>query len=163
MGDAQSGLTSEVFMRSHGLLSDGRQGVRERIQEITAQRMRTIVNKLEGPDSLSGEDIACVKLWIVGDAESYTLMENNFQGWLNEFERLRGVLAAYANKNLSPEDLAKLQGILEDALRVSADIANFLEKKERIKKFNEAIQDSASLDREILKHILESKLKSSQM
>lgn len=163
MGDAQSSLTSEVYMRSHGLLSDGRQAVRERIQEMTIKRMRTVISKLDENKDLLADDLECVKLWIVGDAESYTRMENNFQDWISEFERLKGVLAKYTGSDLSADDLVKLQGVLEDALRVSADIANFLEKKERIKKFETATQDPASLDREILKKVLESKLSSSKM
>jgi hypothetical protein len=99
-------------------------------------------------------------LWIVGDADAYTAMENDYQAWLAEYDRLIGVLASYQDKSLSAGEIMKLQGVLEDALRISADIGNYLEKKERIDKFHAAIGDQASLDRGVLRQILETKLNS---
>jgi len=160
MQEAQNNMTASEFMRAAGFLSHNKDEVRENLQSTTASEMKRIVQKLKGNDSLNADEIKCMKLWIVGDAESYVAMENNFKEWLAEFERLKGVVAGYENRELSFDDLFKLQGILEDAVRLSADIGNFLEKKERMAKFQEATQNQASLDREILVRILEEKLKS---
>ncbi len=96
-----------------------------------------------------------MKLWIVGDARSYAKMENNFNDWVNEFKRLKTVLAEYEDKDLSKVQLLNIRGVFEDAARAAADIGNLLEKKERIKKFEEATKSPQGLDREILVDVLE--------
>ncbi|OPX28180.1 MAG: hypothetical protein B1H08_06370 [Candidatus Omnitrophica bacterium 4484_171] len=107
---------------------------------------------------LSQEDINIMKLWIVGDAQSYAKMENNFNDWVNEFKRLKTVLAEYEDKDLSKVQLLNIRGVFEDAARAAADIGNLLEKKERIKKFEEATKSPQGLDREILVDVLEQKI-----
>ena len=87
-------------------------------------------------------------------------MENNFQDWLQEFKRLETVLKEYDNKECSPNDLFKLHGILQDAIRISYDIANFLDNKERITKFEKAASDVSNIDTDVLVRILTAKLQS---
>jgi len=163
MKKAQEGMFSGDFMRAAGILSDSRAAVREKLQEATFKEIKAVITKLEDNKPLISQDLDSIKLWIVGDAESYTKMENNYQDWLNEFDRLGSVLKDFENRQLSPGDLFKLQGILEDAVRVSADIGNYLEKKERIQRFQEATRDPASLDKELLVKMLRSKLISKDM
>lgn len=163
MKEAQENMVSGEFMRAASFLSENKERVREKIQENTSKEISTIIKKLENGEPLTAEDLDYIKLWIVGDAESYIKLENNFQDWVDEFKRLQGVLDKYEDKELSSEELFRLQGILEDAIRVSADIGNFLEKKERIKKFEEATKDSASLDRQVLIEILRAKLISKEL
>ena len=160
MSQAEESMTSGGFLRAAGVLSESKDAAREKIQSDTAQGIKSVVQKLKGGEPLSQEDIDLMKLWIVGDAQSYAKMENNFNDWLNEFRRLKTVLAEYEGKDLSKGQLLNIQGILEDATRVAADIGNLLEKKERIKKFEEATKSPQTLDREILVDVLEQKIKS---
>ena len=139
-------------------MSDSKAKTREKIQEITSKEIGVIINKLEADKELTHEDLGYIKLWIVGDAQSYAEMENSLEDWLKEIARLKSIVAGYENKDLSLDELMKLQGILEDAARVCADISNYLVKKERIERFQEAAADPASMDKEILKNILKSKL-----
>ncbi|MCK5494348.1 MAG: hypothetical protein KAJ14_14650, partial [Candidatus Omnitrophica bacterium] len=69
----------------------------------------------------------------------------------------------YESRDLSLPELAKAHGVLEDASRVSADIANYLEKKERVEKFSQATKDPLSLDTEVLRKILRLKFQSPNM
>jgi hypothetical protein len=110
--------------------------------------------------AISTEELELIKLWIVGDAESYTKMENNFQNWLQEFKRLETVLKEYDNIDCSLNDLFKLHGTLQDAIRISYDIANFLDNKERITKFEKAASNVSNLDTNLLVRILTAKLQS---
>ncbi len=160
MKDAQENMSSGEFFRVANVLSEAKDNVREKMQDVTSDKIRAIIKKLKTVGSITPEEIDCIRLWIVGDAESYTKMENNFNDWINEFNRLKDVLSNYENRELSEEDLTNLQGILEDAIRVAADIGNFLEKQERVKHFDEAVKDSNSLDTEILVKVLEDKLRS---
>ncbi|UCC94744.1 MAG: hypothetical protein JSW40_08000 [Candidatus Omnitrophota bacterium] len=163
MSEAQDKMTSESFMQVSVSLSHNKDDARETIQEVTSQSIKDVIGKLEKGSQLTAEELDCVRLWIIGDAEGYTEMENDFQEWLKEYRRLATVLAGYENRPIPTKELVKVHGVLEDAVRVSADIGNFLEKKERIKKFEDATRDFVSLDKEVLKHILESKLNSTQM
>ena len=158
MKESLENIVSGDFQRASQLLSDGKAAVREKIQEETSGKMKGIISKLKNSTPLNSEELDCVRLWIVGDAEGYTQMENNFNDWLKEFKRLEGVLTGYENRTLTPDELFKLQGILEDAVRVSADIANYLEKKERIQRFEQATLDQASIDKDILMSMLQGKL-----
>ena len=87
--------------------------------------------------------------------------KNNFQDWVREYERLETTLIRYADSECSMEDLFQLQGILDDATRVSYDIALFLESKERISKFESAVSDGLDkAERDVLAKILTDKLRS---
>jgi len=163
MSQAEENMTSGSFLHTAVVLSENKDAAREKIQETTTEDIKNVIRKLKGDESLSQEDIEYMKLWIVGDAQSYTRMENNFNDWISEFKRLKGALKEYENRDLSREEFLNIQGILEDAARVAADIGNFLEKKERIKKFEEATQSPQSLDRNILVEVLEQKIKSPEL
>ena len=163
MRDVRSNMTAAEFGRAAAFLDNSKNNTRERIQKVSSSEINPIINKLEKNQPLTSEDLECIKLWIVGDAEGYTEMENNFNDWLKEFDRMIEVLSKYENKELSINELVKVSGLLEDALRNSLDIMNFLEKKERIERFNEATKDASSLDREVLVKFLRAKISSSKM
>jgi hypothetical protein len=161
MANARNSMSEEYFQQAANVLSTANNTVREEIQKRTSSEIKKIINNLQSGSPLTTEEIALIKAWVVGDATAYTRMENDFQDWLSEYERLEKSLAAYEDKDCSPEELLMLHGILEDAIRVSYDILNFLEKKERIKKFESAVADGLNEDeRDILVKILINKLES---
>lgn len=146
MANARRAMTDGAFQQAASLVSDAKNAVREELQRKTYSQIETIVANLRSGAPLSSSDIALVKAWIVGDAESYTAMENNFHDWLAEYDRLERSLASYEGKDCSSDELSQLQGILEDATRISYDIATFLEKQERMKRFDSAVADGLSED-----------------
>lgn len=161
MANARNVLSEGAFQQAGGVLSNAKNIVRETAQQKTAAEIKKIINKLISKDSITNDEVTLIKAWIIGDAIGYTKMENNFQDWLTEYERLEKSLMAYENKDCTPEELFKLHGILEDANRVSYDIAYFLENQDRIKKFETAI--AGGLDnngRELLAKTLMRKLES---
>lgn len=161
MATAKETMSEGAFQQAGSALSEAKNIVREEFQKRTSSEIKKILNKLQSDEHISIEETALIKAWIVGDAAEYTKMENNFQDWISEYERLRKSLVSYENKDCSFEELLKLHGILEDATRVSYDIANFLENKERIKKFESAVGDGLDKDeRDILVNILIGKLQS---
>jgi hypothetical protein len=154
-------MTNESWQASGAQLSASKDAVREYLQEKTASQIQDIIGKLSKNDPLSAEDMALMESWIVGDAESYTQMENDFNSWVEESKKLADVLAGYEKKDCGQEELFKLTGLLEDAIRNSYDIANFLEKKERIQKFKSSIADGLDdEEREILIEVLNGKFRS---
>ena len=103
--------------------------VREELQAATAEDVTKILKKLEDQEPLTPAERSLVELWIVGDAKGYTKMENDLGQWQEEFRHLGGVLESYASQTSSPQALVEVHGLLEDAIRLTADISNFLEKK----------------------------------
>lgn len=141
MNRAAGRKASEDFSRVGLELAELKGKVREELQAVTAVDIMRIIQKLENQELLGAEEKELVSLWIVGDAEGYTKMENDFEKWQEEFRRLSGALEGYEGQDLSPRSLLEVHGVLEDAVRVSADISNFLEKKERIERFNKDINN----------------------
>ncbi len=152
-----------AFQQAAAVLSQNREDLREIMQEKTAGKIAEILGKLAANGQLSAEEAALTRMWIVGDAESYINAENDLNGWLEEYKRLAGVLRGFEGRDCSEQDAMKLSGILEDAIRTSYDIANFLEKKDRIAKFDRALSDGVDDDeREILVRVLNGKLRSAE-
>lgn len=161
MANAKETMSEGAFQQAGSALSQAKNIVREEAQKKTSPEIKEILKKLKSDEHLSAGDIVLIKAWIVGDAAGYTKMENNFQDWISEYERLCKSLTIYENKDCSFEELMTLHGILEDATRVSYDIANFLENKERIRKFEAAVGDGIDKgERDALINILIGKLQS---
>jgi uncharacterized protein YbgA (DUF1722 family) len=160
MKTALANMSNDAFQQVGSVLNNNKNHMREVIQKETSTEIKNIIDHLENKRAISTEELELIKLWIVGDAESYVKMENNFQDWLQEFKRLETVLKEYENKECSLNDLLKLRGILQDAIRISYDIANFLDNKERITKFEKAASDVSNIDVNALVRILTAKLQS---
>jgi hypothetical protein len=160
MENALANLSNDAFQQVGSVLNNNKNDIREAIQKETSKEIKNIIDNLRNKMAISTEELELIKLWIVGDAESYTQMENDFQNWLQEFKRLETVLKEYDNIHCSLNDLFKLHGILQDAIRISYDIANFLDNKERITKFEKAASDVSNLDTNVLVRILTAKLQS---
>jgi len=137
--------------------------VREAIQQSTAKDMEAIIQKLKNNESLTSQEKDEIKLWIVGDAEGYVAMEEDFHDWQAEFSRLTGVIRDYESKDLSVRDLVNLQGVLEDAILVAHDLQNFLDKKERLARFEQAMAHPDKQDAEFIASMLKDMLHSSDM
>lgn len=163
MTKARTAMMDSAFQQAAIAVSDAKNAVREALQEKTCEQMTEIIEKLQSGDPVTDEDVALVRTWIIGDAEAYTKMENDFQQWLSEYDRLERTLTDYENRDCSSEDLLKLYGILEDVTRISYDIANFLEKQERITKFEAAVADGLDYrERDLLARMLKKSIESTQ-
>ncbi|NTV97773.1 MAG: hypothetical protein HGA70_01230 [Chlorobiaceae bacterium] len=161
MANAVEAMTDGAFQQAGSALSDASTIVREEVQKKTSSELERIISKLRSSYEMSSEEIDLIRTWILGDAIGYARTENNFQDWISEYERLQKSLLGYENMECSSEELLKLQGILEDATRVSYDIAHYLEKKDRINKFESAVGDGLDKDeRDLLVKLLIGKLQS---
>ncbi len=163
MRNALTSMQEGAFQKAGYVLNKNKDAVREEIQRQTADNIKQVIANLRNNKAISPRDKDMIKLWILGDAESYTMMENNFHDWINEYKRLLGVLESMERDSGSLQTLFKAQGVIEDASRVSYDIANYLEKKERIERFKNTFDHNAELDkplRDALADILTVKLTS---
>lgn len=137
--------------------------VREAIQDLTGPEMEAIVHKLEDGDPLTQEEKDYVRSWIIGDAESSTRVENHLQTWLREFRALQSAIQGYEGQEVTLQNLLNLHAILEDAIRVAANIEGFLEKKERIERFERSIQNLDKEESAFFASILKGQLQSEEV
>ena len=137
--------------------------LREQMQAETSQQISIIINNLESDDHITDSDLMLIRLWLVGDAASYVQMENDYQGWLQELNRLFGVVEQQKGQELSLENMYKLSGTARDAIRVMGDIIFFKQQQERISKFDGASKNLNSENKLIVAKILKQKLESDQM
>jgi hypothetical protein len=161
MAGARQAMTDGAFQQAASMASDAQSVVREEMQRKTAGEIETIVEKLHSGDAITEWEISLIKAWIVGDAEGYVEMENNLPDWLAEYGRLQESLADFEGKDCSAEELLALHGILEDATRISYEIANFLEKQERMKRLDSALANGLDQsERDVLARVLTERLRS---
>jgi hypothetical protein len=115
--------------------------IRDSIQASLREPITNLIRKLKKNEPLSGEDIRAIEKWIIGDAQHYTEIENNFQDWIKECERLGNLLAGYANPDLNQDEtqLFKLNAFLTDLEFTIDDVMRYIESVNRINRFRESL------------------------
>jgi len=137
--------------------------LREQMQAETSEKITSVIKKLKSDGEITDSDLMLIRLWVVGDAASYVQMENNYQEWVAELNRLLDVIEDLKSKDLSVEDLFKLQGTVRDAIRVIGDIVFFKQQQDRITKYENASKDLNPANKLVLAKILTKQLQSEEM
>jgi hypothetical protein len=134
---------------------------REEIQEKMFRPAREIARKLQQGQSLTAQDEKDMKLLIIGDAENYLKVENNFDEWMTEIHRLISDFVRVPGENLSIDQLSRLRAQVRDALNLLVSIVFYLQAKERVEKFRQAIHGNLeSEDRMMLASMIITALES---
>ena len=160
MQQAQADNTSESYGFVATELVKSKDKVRQAIEQATAGAIAAIIGKLENNQPLTEDEKQTVKLWVVGDAEGYVKSENNFQDWLEEYRRLMDVIAAWESKTGSIQELVEVHGVLEDAIKLADAVAHYLEDRERVARFENAITSMNAEDSKFIAGLLKSMLNS---
>jgi len=160
MKQAQADNSSESYSYVATALVQSKNRVRQAIEQATAEAVAAIIGKLEHSQPLTEAEKQTVKLWIVGDAEGYVKMENNFQDWLAEYRRLMDAIADWEGKTGSVQELVEIHGVLEDAIKVADDVAHFLEDRERVVRCETALSSLKAEDNQFIAGMLKSMLDS---
>ena len=137
--------------------------LREQMQAETSEKISTIINELESDGEITESDLMLIRLWMVGDASSYVQMENDYKQWLEELNRLFGVIEELKGQDLSLENMFKIQGTARDTIRIMGDIVFFKQQQDRINKFENASKNLNSENKVVLSKILKQKLQSKEM
>lgn len=135
-------------------------GLREHMQAMTKDQITQVINSLETGQELSSSDIELIKLWLVGDAEYYLKLENNYNGWLAELKRLIGEYEKIDAGNLDIKQASKLRAEALDGVRVLGDIVFFLKQQERVKNFESSVEEIEPQERKFIIDILRGKIRS---
>ncbi len=161
MKQAQADNTSESYGYVATELVKGKNNIRQAIEQATAAEVAAIIGKLENKQPLNQAEKEMVKLWVVGDAEGYVKMENNFQDWLQEYRRLMDEIAAWEGKTGSIQELVEVHGVIEDAIKVADAVAHYLEDRERVARCETALSNLNAEDNKFIAGLLKSMLSSS--
>lgn len=113
--------------------------IRESIQASMRESATELIKKLKRGKDLTGEDLRILEKWVVGDAEYYTEIENNFKEWVNECERLNNLLASYNSPDFkeNESELFKLNAFLTDLEFTLSDVIRYIESSNRVKRFRD--------------------------
>jgi hypothetical protein len=163
INNAAASNDSETFTRVASELVNSKNRVREEFQALTADKIKAIIQKLEKNQPLDADEKECVKLWVVGDAEGYIKMEESLQEWLADFRELAGIIKDYETKPASPQDLVDVHGVLEDAVKIASAISHFLDDRDRVARFQKAINNLDAADSKLIADILRESLLSPDM
>jgi hypothetical protein len=163
MQQAQASKESEKYGYAAVELVKSKDKIRAAIEQATVGTVVDIIAKLEKNQPLSEQEKQVVRLWVVGDAEGYLKMENNFKEWMEEYQRLQNVIAGYEGKAGSLQEMVEVHGVLEDAIKVADAIAHYLDDKERVTRFNNAMNDLNAQDNKFIAGMLKSMMSSPNM
>jgi hypothetical protein len=112
---------------------------REAVQSVLSAQYKAIVEKLEGDDLLSDEELQWLELIIVGEAEQPLTHEAEVAAWEQELEALVAELNPAAGAGADwVESLLQLQGLCREAVPLVNRIAFFYREKERVESFQNA-------------------------
>jgi len=150
------------FSRLSIMLSELDDGLRELIQDATKEQIQKVIQKLNIGQALSPEDMDVARLWIVGDAEYYAAVENDFSRWNDELKVLMQKINELKNVDGDVKATSTLRALVLDAVRMIGSIAFFLQQKERVEKFASTVKELDVDDRLMLTQILLSKFKSDE-
>jgi hypothetical protein len=134
--------------------------LRETYQSSVAIPIGATITKLRSGGDPTPDEVALIESFVVGDAEAYTRIENDFQSWINELTRLVRSLSAKTDRLQGPM-LLDAMGEVEDAQRVLGDICNYLEQQERVARYKRTMSQPLNPERkQILAEILARQLAS---
>jgi hypothetical protein len=162
MKQAQADNTSESYGFVATELVKSKNGIRQAIEQATISEVAAIIGKLENNQPLNQAEKEMVKLWVVGDAEGYVKMENNFQDWLQEYRRLMDEVASWEGRTGSIQELVEVHGVLEDAIKVADAVAHYLEDRERVSRCETALTNLNAEDNKFIAGLLKSMLSDSE-
>jgi len=150
------------FGRMTGTLDDLSNELRESYQKAFVAPVTSMIAKLRAGLALDAAELALAEAFMVGDAEAYVRLENDFQGWVVELDRLVKVLI-HLRARLDPPQLLDALGEVEDARRVLGDICNYLVARERVERYRRTLADGLDAGRaKALADLLQQKLDSQE-
>jgi hypothetical protein len=160
MKEAQSRNNADAYGYVATELVKSKDKILQAIEQATADAVRAIIPKLEKNQPLTAAEQEIVKLWVVGDAEGYVKMENNFQDWRKEYQRLMDTIADWEGRSGSVQELVEVHGVLEDAIKVADAVAHYLDDQERVARCDNALNSLNAEDNQFIAGVLKSMLAS---
>lgn len=152
------------FQQVDMLINQLQNQAREQFQADAIAQYGSVLRKLDAGAPLTDEEQAALEMLVVGRAKYYLKEETDFNSWIDELRRLISEIDHLrANGEQSLETLMELEALCIDAGRVVADIAFYLEEKERYQRFQESTREIDLAESAMLANIIRSFLSSGTM
>jgi len=158
---ALNGESAEQFSDFERYVSEVDAFVREVQQSMWAADARATIKRLETGEPLADADLDVIRTFLVSDAEHYLKHENNVPDWRHELKRLMDDLVRRSNI-IDRHTIGDLRGVLKDAVRLVPDLRNYFEERERVAKFERALQSLDTPSRATLARLMKEQLTSSR-
>jgi len=158
--DANKSNSEESFEKLADIFSSVEVSLRKTIQDLSNADINKAIKDLESGTNLSPQDLQSIRLWIVGDADYYVKREDDYKDSVLELNKIIEQINLLKGADVDIENSARLRAILEDGSRVIYNIAFYLEKKERLQKFETAIPTLDDEGRKLLISVLQDELAS---
>jgi hypothetical protein len=140
--------------------------VRESLQANLRESTTGLVKRLRKDMNITGEDLKTIEKWLVGDAEYYTKIENNFQEWVAECKRLVDLLGGYTSSNYAEDEssLFTLNALLTDLRFTLEDVIRYVYSSDRVKSFRNQLKlgEISAEDKLVLADLIERQLYSEE-
>jgi hypothetical protein len=151
--------TAEGFSDFEKYLNEVAAYTREVQQSMWADDARQAINALQKGENLTPQDRDVIRTFLVSDAERYVYHENNFGDWKREFRRLMDDLVSRSN-TVDRNSIADMRGVLKDAIRLVPDLRNYLEERQRVDKFEQALNSPDPQSTKMLVQLMTEQLRS---
>lgn len=122
-------------------LSELKGALRELHQAMTKKEIKIIIDKLAKHAPITQDELDLMRDWIVGEAESYTANEKNFNNWLSLFDKLMKDLQELYNTDVTPTKVMQLSGLTQIGIRLIPHIVFYISEQERAAAFERAVSD----------------------
>lgn len=156
--DVDEGTLQEISLELGEIQDD----LREAMQAATSDDMVRVIRKLDNDDDITPEELILIRAWMVSDAEFYVQLENDFDDWISEINRLFSHIHSLNQGELSAQSMGQISGSIRDALRVLADVVYFRQQEKRVQRFERATRTLDREDKRHLSRLLRQKLRSSE-
>jgi len=160
VNNIQSSISQDTVVDLLANFSSLERALREHIQLITQKQITSIIDKLKTKKPLAREDLSCIELWIVGDAQYYTKLKINYSDWMRELNKVLEDIKTLSQYDFDLDSCNTLRAVIKDGIRNLSDIDYFIREQQRVEQFQKSIQQLDDEGRDMLISILENKLES---
>lgn len=133
---------------------------REAFQHLNRAQFEVIAGKLERGGVLTDLERESLEWLVVGDAQFYTMLENNVQDWQHELIRLLDNIESAKASSSGLETMLRIRALSRDAIQVITSMLFFLRERERVVRFREAMAGDHPDDGRFLARIVRDMLES---
>ena len=154
-----AGESAEQFADFERYVNEVDTFARELQQSMWASDARATIRRLESGEPLGETDREVIRAFLISDADSYLKHENNVPDWCHELKRLMKELVRRVNL-VDRQTIGDFRGVLKDAARLVPDLRNYFEERERITKFEHAMQSLDTPSRAMLARLMKEQLAS---
>ncbi len=136
------------------------QALEREIQSRTLTDMVQVAHRMENLEELFPQEIAILGMWLVGGGERLETSDGVYKESTQALMKIMKEIQSLRKGPLTTENLGILQGMAQEASRLTKMMTERQEHQDRLQKFERAIKSLSLEDRQFLTELLKSKIES---